>query len=387
MRIAVLTTDNREHHRRYDLAEPYFGPAIEAVLQGLAGRPELEIHVVSCTQKPMLAPEKLAGNTWFHLLHVPKIGWLRTGYQGCIRAVRRKLQEIKPDVVHGQGTERECALSAVFSGFPNVVTIHGNMNAIARSTKAPIGSFWWWAALLEQFTLPRTYGVLCNSRHTESLVQPRARKTWLVPNAVRRDFFDTPFGERSISSKPILLNVGAIIPLKQQLVLLELAEELYREGHSFELLFVGAADPSNKYAGNFLQRIRAAERNGFARYLGTKSVTELIASLDAASALVHVPFEEAFGLVVAEALARNLKFFGTNIGGLTDVANGVEGAELFLLEDRQGLRTAIGNWLRAGSPRPKVSAVEMKKRYNPDAIARRHQEIYQRIVAAPERNP
>ena len=115
MRLAILTTDNREHLRDYELPEPQFGPAIEAVIQGLAGQPGLEVHVVSCTQRPMKSPEKIADNTWFHLLDVPKFGWLRTGYQGCIRAIRRKLRELGPDIVHGQGTERECALGAVFS--------------------------------------------------------------------------------------------------------------------------------------------------------------------------------------------------------------------------------------------------------------------------------
>ena len=380
MRIAVLTTDNREHQRTYDETQPRFGPAIEAVLQGLAGLPELEVHVVSCTQRPMHAPKKLSENTWFHLLHVPKIGWLRTGYQGCIRATRRKLREIQPDLVHGQGTERDCAISAIFSGFPNVVTIHGNIDAIARSTKAPIGSYWWWTAILERFSLPRTGGVFCNSRHTESLVQPRARKTWLVPNALRREFFDTPLVEGSTSSKPILLNIGTISPLKQQFALLELAEALHHDGHSFELHFIGQADPRNRYASAFLQRIKTAEGKGFARYLGTKSLPELIQCLDAASALAHVPSEEAFGLVVAEALARNLKFFGTNVGGLTDVANGVEGAELFPLKDGQVLRTGIAQWLQAGCPRPTSASSEMRLRYHPDVIAKRHMEIYREIL-------
>lgn len=381
MRIAVLTTDNREHHRKYELANPYFGPAIEALLQGLAELPELEVHVVSCTQRPMHAPEKLSENTWFHLLHVPKIGWLRTGYQGCIRAIRRKLRELQPDLVHGQGTERECALGAVFSGFPNVVTIHGNIGAIARSTKEPIGSYWWWTAILERFTLPRTIGVFCNSTYTESIVKPRTRQTWLVPNAVRREFFDIPLPTRLTPSKPILLNIGVIAPLKRQLALLELAEELHREGQCFELQFIGAADAHNKYAAAFLQRIETAERNGFARYLGAKSLPELIRSLDSASALVHVPFEEAFGLVVAEALARNLKFFGTNIGGLRDVANGVEGAELFPLGDSTELRFAITTWLRAGCPRPESAAHEMRRRYHPEVIARRHEEVYRQVLA------
>ncbi len=95
---------------------------------------------------------------------------MRTGYQGCIRAVRKKLKEIRPDIVHGQGTERDCAISAVLSGLPNVLTIHGNMNAIANCT-CPIGSFHWLAARLEDFTLSRTDGIICISDYVKNLVR------------------------------------------------------------------------------------------------------------------------------------------------------------------------------------------------------------------------
>ena len=329
----------------------------------------------------MLSPEKLADNIWFHLLHVPKIGWLRTGYQGCIRAIRQKLRQIQPDIVHGQGTERECALGAIFSGFPNVVTIHGNITSIARSTGAPIGSYWWFTAVLERFTLPRTLGVFCNSGYTESVVRPRAHQTWLVPNAVRREFFDAPLPAKATPSKPILLNIGTIAPHKRQLSLLELAEELHQEGYSFELQFIGAVDSCNKHSRTFLRKMETAERTGFARYLGMQSLPNLIASLDAASALIHVPCEEAFGLVVAEALSRNLKFFGTDVGGLRDIAENVEGAELFPLEDRGALHSAIADWLQAGCPQPKSAAMEMRRRYHPEVIAKRHAEIYGEVLA------
>lgn len=384
MRIAILTTDNREHHRKYALPEPIFGPAIEALFQGLSLLPELEIHVVSCTQKPMTAPEKLSDNTWFHLVNVPKIGWLRTAYQGCIRAIRRKLREIQPDIVHGQGTERECALGAAFSGFPNVITVHGNVAAIALSTNARIGSYWWWTALLERFTLPRTYGVLCNSSHTESLVRRYNRNTWRVPNAVRREFFDTPPAPRTASRKPVLLNIGVIGAHKRQLTLLDLAERLQQDGHSFELNFIGAADRRSQYATTFLHRIEATKLSGFVRYLETKSLSELIESLDAASALIHVPFEEAFGLVVAEGLARNLKLFGTKVGGLPDIASNVKGAELFALKDSAGLYSAIANWLDAGCPEPESATKEMRRRYHPKVIAVRHLEIYREVAAHSE---
>src|SRR5882672_2833439 len=136
MRIGLLTTDNRELFRDYSRSVPLFGTAVEALLQGFEYIPEAEVHIVSCARQRIDSPEKLAPNTFFHSLCVPRLGWMRTAFQGCIRAARKRLQEIRPDIVHGQGTEGDCALSAVFSGFPNVLTIHGNMRLIAKVNKS-----------------------------------------------------------------------------------------------------------------------------------------------------------------------------------------------------------------------------------------------------------
>src|ERR1051325_8086066 len=101
MVVVQLITDNREPFRQYDQPTPWFGTAPEALLQGMAPRNDVKVHIVSCTQRPMVSsPEKLAENIWFHSLHVPKIGWLRTLYQGCIRAMRQKIRELQPDIVH-----------------------------------------------------------------------------------------------------------------------------------------------------------------------------------------------------------------------------------------------------------------------------------------------
>lgn len=354
-------------------------PPQEALLAGLAAEPNLEVHVVSCLQQPMDSPEKLASNIWYHGVVVPKIGWLRSGYLGCTWALRKKLREIGPDIVHGQGTERECAIGAVFSGFRNVVTIHGNMVQVEKRVRARFGGYYWLAARLENFAVPRAGGVFCNSAYTESIVRPRARRTWRVPNAVRADFFSAPVASVR-PSRSVLLNIGSVCTYKRQLELLEVAERLHGAGLDFQMQFIGAADPGDPYSARFLSRIRDAAGKGFARYLRTRPLAEVIAAMDAASALVHMSSEESFGLVAAEALARNLKFFGTDIGGIRDIATGVDGAELFPLEDRDALQAAIAAWLRAGSPRPAAAAGEMQRRYHPEVIARRHVEIYRELL-------
>ena len=381
MRIALLTTDNREHQRTYEETTPRFGPAIESVLDGLSCLPELEVHIVSCTQQAMNAPEKLSDNTWFHLLHVSKSGWLRTGYQGCVRAIRRKLRKLQPDLVHGEGAERECALSAVLSGYPNLVTIHGNIGQLARSLRARIGSFLWCAARLESYALQRAGGVLCNSAYTEQIVRRYNSRTWRVPNALRRAFFETPISHPARAGVPILLNVGGIIPYKRQNELFDIAERLHRDGARFEIVFVAGVNSRHRYVRAFVDRLESAKESGFARVVRPLELSELIALYDSADALIHFSSEESFGLVVAEALSRNLKFFGARVGGVPDIAEGVEGAELFDLRDEQGLREAITRWLGKGAPRPTAAAAIMRQRYHPDVIAHQHLEVYRDLLA------
>jgi glycosyltransferase involved in cell wall biosynthesis len=130
-----------------------------------------------------------------------------------------------------------------------------------------------------------------------------------------------------------------------------------------------------------VNRIAHAKCSGFATYLGDLPVRKLIALFDSASALIHVPSEEAFGLVVAEALSRNLKLFATNVGGVPEIADDVEAVELFELEDRQGLLQGIAKWLDVGSPCPKSPAHTMRLRYHPQTIAEKHVAIYHELLA------
>jgi len=377
----MITVDSRAEWRQYDKPEPEFGAPQHALLEAIPNFREIELHMISCSRKHLPAPEKLAPNVWFHNLVVPQIGWLRTGYQGCIRAVRKKLKTLRPDIVHGQGTERECGICAALSGFPNVITIHGNMRAIARAMNARIGSFHWCTALVEDFALKRTAGVLCNSRHTENLVKNRASRTWRVPNSLRREFFSPATAEAKRPTKALPLNVGTIAELKQPLKLLDLAGEWHQKGWDFELCFVGPYGSNPAYVGEFLECLKRAEKAGYARYLGPKSPAALVDLFDRSHALIHVSREESFGLVVAEALVRNLKVFAFNVGGITDIVTGVNGVEMLELNDWGGLSQALVNWIKAASPRLENASSVMAKRYHPVAIVQEHLKVYREVLA------
>jgi len=380
MKIAVLAMDLRESYRRYAETRPCLPGGTASLLDGFARLPDLEVHVISCLQQPVQSPDKLADNVWFHALPVPKIGWLRTGYQGCIRAVRRKLRGIRPDIVQGDGTERECAICAVFSGFPNLVAMQGNMAELARLNPPRIGSYFWLAARLENFILPRTRGVLCNSSYTERLVRPRARRSWLMPHPLRQSFLEPA---PDAGPRPcVLLNAGAISPRKRQLELLDVAESLHRQGLKFEFHFIGYVHPDGaNYTAAFQRRIAPMTAAGYARFLGTPPESALLHCFDSAAAMVHFPTEDAAPMVVLEGLGRELKFFGARVGGILDTAGEMPGAELFAPDDWPGLTTAIARWINEGHPRPIGNAARIRERYDPVVLAKRHLEIYREVLA------
>jgi len=147
-----------------------------------------------------------------------------------------------------------------------------------------------------------------------------------------------------------------------------------------EFHFIGFAPADHPYAAAFLERIQPLTAKGCARFLGAQPEKQLVPAFDAVAGLVHFPTEEAFGNVVGESLARNLRFFGADLGGIRDIARGAAGAELFAKDDWAGLTDAIARWVGQGHPRPERAAALMRERYHPEAVARRHLEIYREVL-------
>ncbi len=380
MRIALLTTDNREHYRDYAARVPYFGTAPAALLEGFARFPEAEVHVVSCTQKAGPAPEKLAANIFFHSLLVPKFGWARTAFQGCIRAVRRKLRAIRPDIVHGQGTERDCALSAVFSGYPNVVTVHGNMRWIARVTRARPFSYWWVAAWMEAFTLPRALGVVCLTRHTQSAVSGLAPRTWILPNAVPAAFFGINAQPQSIVP-PRILCVGNVCPLKNQNAFIRALDGLV-DTWSIQATFLGRAQRGEPYADEFF---RLLEARPWCLWGGFADREQLSEAYRKATLLALPSLEDNCPMTVLEAMAASVPVVAAGVGGIPDLIEDGRTGLLCDPLDAASMRRAIERVLVAPSLAADVAwraKSRAQERFHPEVIARRHLELYREVLGA-----
>jgi glycosyltransferase involved in cell wall biosynthesis len=379
MRVAILTTDNREHFRNYDRPAPYFGTAPSALLQGLSMIPETEVHVVSCTRRPIAAPEKLAANIFFHSLVVPPIGWMKTFFQGCVRATRKKIAELRPDIVHGQGTESDCSMNAVFSGRRNVLTLHGNMRRIAKLNGAPAFSYNWLAARLEGFVLPRCEGVVCISEHTRRAVQGLAPRTWLVPNAVDESFFAV-HGDPGASDIPTGLCVGTICPLKNQNALIRALDPL-AGNLRFRIVFAGEVAP-----GGYGEEFRGLLRDRpWCQHVGFLSRDQLKTNLASAAFVVLPTLEDNCPMVVLEGMAVGLPVMASSVGGIPDLIESGKSGILCDPSQPESFREAAGKLLtdRAWARQLAVAAkAEAARRFHPRIIAAKHLEIYQQVLSS-----
>jgi glycosyltransferase involved in cell wall biosynthesis len=378
MRVALLTTDSREHFKDYGNPQPYFGTAPEALLEGFKLLPDkVEVHVISCLQRePASSPTKLAENIYYHGLHVPNIGWLKTGYQGCIRAVRRKLRVIQPDIVHGQGTERDCAMCAVFSGFPNVLTIHGNMRLVAEFLRAQPLTYYWISSRLERLCLRKTKGVVAISSYTQSSVDPYTRCSWLVPNAVHPSFFNLPREPDSPSRVLCAANIGA---RKNQIGLIKALDSLGATT-PLRLVFAGRGTEADAYYRDFKQMV---SDRPWCEYLGALDRRALRNEMTRAAIGVLPSFEDNCPMVILEAAAAGLPFAAARVGGIPDLIQHNVNGLLFDPSSPDDISATIARLVLEKSSTLALADAALAsctQRFAPDSVARDHLNIYSTVL-------
>ena len=138
--------------------------------------------------------------------------------------------------------------------------------------------------------------------------------------------------DRSIS---VVTFIGQLIEEKGLPVYLECIQKLLKSHNDILFNLVGAG-PLERHLIHWIDQAK----NKMVRFLGFRDDGELILK---ASDIVVVPsvWEEAFGLVIAEALACGVPVIGSRIGGIPEVSLDKETGILTPPGDAEGLKRAI----------------------------------------------
>lgn len=123
----------------------------------------------------------------------------------------------------------------------------------------------------------------------------------------------------AVRSRPLVLCIGSHEPRKNQAAVLFAGEALFREGHDFEVVFVGGGSHINTV--QFDRRVRNLQRQGMhVRSLHGVSDSEMWSLFAGARFTVFLSLHEGFGLPVAESLALGVPVLTSNFGSLAEIA-------------------------------------------------------------------
>lgn len=375
MKICQIIADDRDARSAYHYSEPFFGPAPAALLEGFSCLgSEAEVHVVACVRRELPAPQKLADNILYHQVIIPG-GYRRTFFIKAIQRVREKIRIINPDLIHGQGTEDYQGVCAVFSGYPNCITIHGNMRAVARQMGYRPFPYMHLAAIFEALALKKTDAVFCNSSYTDQCVGRLNRNKPRIFNAVRSQFFEV---KGVLEKERTLLCIGHILPYKNQIALIYALDKMPGI-ENVKLLFAGHCCPDDDYGRQFLEEVSA---RSWCEYAGRLELSALQELLGRCAGVVHPTLEDSFGLAVAEAQAAGVPVAASAIGGIPDlIAHGKTGL-LFNPRDPEDIRQKVMNLLdpTISEKLAQNARAFAEAKYRPEVIARKHIEFYRHFL-------
>jgi glycosyltransferase involved in cell wall biosynthesis len=274
---------------------------------------QVDLRVISFSKKVTRATPVADGDVQGILLPEHRFSHL-TRFWRARKDVAAVLNDLQPDLVHGQGAGLE-GYAAVRSGFPSVVTFHG---IIAEDAKY-MSSLRSRVRLMLQSKIAEDYCVRFAS-HT-ILISPYVRRHYgddlagtasHIPNPTTSDFF----GVDSSGEGAQLLFAGRLIPRKGVLDLIRAVGQL---GPEFRVTVRLAGSQSDaKHVAELKKCIAVLGMQDRVHFLGLLDQARLIEEFQNASMLVLPSYQETAPMVVQQAMAAKVPVVATNICGIPD---------------------------------------------------------------------
>lgn len=379
MAVACANDVSGASHRDESRQSPLLHTAIHNLLDGLRDCEDLEVEVIYGRMQP-----KPGEDRWEGCLHYVPIRYkpfpipgMGGPYLARTLALLRHIKKTKPDLVHGQGTERESGLVAALSKCPSALTLHGNFRQIAKTLKSPLWSYYSIASRLEGFVGRRVNGIICISSYTKDLVRGLNKKLWVLPNAVNSAFFD-------IENRPRvgkIICIAGITEWKNQVEFLEAFKKAGVEIPNLSVEFWGPINVSHPYAKEF---IRLVENLPFATYKGSARPDEIPMILKNADILVLPSIEDNCPVCILEAMAGGIPVVATNVGGIPDLVREGETGFLSGPTNQSELWRNLATLVKNRDLRTSFSIQSRKhalQKYTSQSIASEHVKIYRSIVS------
>ena len=306
----------------------------------------------------------------FHVLPTSKQGRASSFFIQDRRRIQACLQEVRPDVVHGWGTEDVYALAAVRSGRPNIVSMQGILSKIVlKSWMHPREYF---QAILELYCLRKAQVITTESEWGAAVVRRRRgnKPMEVVEYGVQKTFFSTQW--KPAAEKNLTIFVGSIRAGKGIQDLVEAFRDPALSGS--ELVVVGGVE------GEWAEKLQKTAPPNI-RWLGRKSAEETAQYMAKAWCLALPTRADTSPNVVKEARVIGLPVITTRNGGQASYVQDGEDGYFVECGDVKGLvqklRIVLGS-LATSEKLGKVGQQRYRDLFTADQTAKCFQSLYRK---------
>ncbi len=288
-------------------------PWVYALFEDLSKQNDFEIHWITLKRHCKKDEVCRFGTQTVHVIPAPSLAIsLFTGHFTATRIIRKKLKEIKPDIIHIWGVELYYAKACAKLKTPKLLTYQGCLTACCQ--RAPMKFYPKLIAFWERRTTPHYQRITCESPWAKERVlelSPNARID-LIEYGVEESFFTV---NRAPSATPECLFVGTLYELKGIRYLVE-AFKCPELSH-VQLYLAGVGD------------LRAELESGCTpniHWTGQLSRDELQKRMETAWCLVHPTLADTGPTIVKEA----------RVAGLPVITTTEAGSKQYVVEGKSG---------------------------------------------------
>jgi glycosyltransferase involved in cell wall biosynthesis len=295
--------------------------------------------------------------------------------------ILKRIEKIKPDIVHGIGTEHLWPYIAVSSSYPSVITMHGIMSEVKKNIKIPSFSRLRIFCQLERYVLKRAKHLIAISPYVESVVRPQTKAAiYPVENATHNFFFAAK--PNPLLSRNILF-VGNLSERKSVLDLLIAYKELCLEDNlEYRLILVGPKN-KNRYSQRVQHYLHEHKLEAKVKIKGFLLPQELMKEYENAAFLVLPSVQETAPGVVTEAMSVGIPVIATRLKGIEHMVIDGKSGSLFPAHDisalKQQMRVLIEN-PRLRNDMGKLGRSIAVRRWYPGIITERTLEVYRTVL-------
>ena len=375
MRVALLTL--------YPIDGSRIQGGVRAVtfnlVRGLRSYSDLDIHVVHCHSDVDADRMVQDGNVSIHYLAQPR-KHIRPNLMRAIGQVRRKLREIRPDVVNSHLSQFTVA---AMDDYPTVWTIHGLAFREAQIYNRRLSDRLRHRLIMRNVRrgLRGVTDIIAISPYVIEEYGSMTTARWhRVDNPIADDFFALPNREHPGR----ILLAGSVDERKNALLLLQALTRVRERFPGVELHIAGRVN-SPAYARQLRDFVRAQGVEDVVHFRGLLDYEQMLDAYAGCSVMALTSLQETQPMAVIEAMAAAKPVVSTRVGGVGDlIADGHTG---FIVEpgDVEALALRLGQLLGDEGLRRRMGAAAREaasSRFRIKVVASRYVEIYRGMLRA-----